>query len=202
MENAHLIVGLGNPGAEYAVTRHNAGFLLADRLARRWHGRWLFAKKFNARLVHAERDGKKMILAQPQTYMNLSGEAVAGIMAYYRVLIDGVLILVDDADLPLGEIRLRAAGSSGGHHGLESIEQHLGTQNYARLRLGIGRQPSVERQIKDYVLSRFTAEETSLFENALKRAEDQVECWNQSGIGKAMTEFNGLGKDRKIKELE
>ena len=202
MENARLIVGLGNPGAEYAVTRHNAGFLLVDRLARRWGGRWLFEKKFNARVVHAEMDGKKLILGQPQTYMNLSGQAVDSVMAYYQVPIDGVLILVDDADLPLGEIRLRSAGSSGGHHGLESIEQHLGTQNYARLRLGIGRQPSVERQIKDYVLSRFTVEETSLFENVLRRAEDQVECWILSGIEKAMTEFNGLAKDTKVKELE
>jgi PTH1 family peptidyl-tRNA hydrolase len=202
MENARLIVGLGNPGAEYTVTRHNAGFLLVDQLARRWRGRWLFEKRFNARIVRSEMDGKKLILAQPQTYMNLSGEAVASIMAYYRVLIDAVLIVMDDADLPLGQIRLRPAGSSGGHHGLESIEQHLGTQNYARLRLGIGRQPSVERQIKDYVLSRFTVEETSLFEEVLKRAEDQVECWVLNGIEKAMTEFNGLVKDRKIKELE
>jgi len=202
MENAYLIAGLGNPGTEYVATRHNAGFLLVDRLARGWQGRLSFEKKFNAKVGQAELEGKKLILEQPQTYMNLSGQAVAAVMAYYHVPINGVLILVDDADLPLGEIRLRPAGSSGGHHGLESIEQHLGTQNYARLRLGIGRHPSAERQIKDYVLSRFTMEETSLFENVLRRAEAQVERWVLTGIEKAMTEYNGSVKDTEIKELE
>src|SRR5262245_11453210 len=138
MEQLHLIVGLGNPGAEYAKTRHNAGFLVAERLAERWHAGWAYEKQFNARVAKAEQDGKPVLLCEPQTYMNSSGEAVAAVVSFYRAAKERLLVVVDDADLPLGEIRLRPGGSSGGHHGLESIEQHLGTREFARLRVGIG----------------------------------------------------------------
>src|SRR5215475_1666969 len=120
MENLYLMVGLGNPGSEYARTRHNAGFLVVDRLAETWRAPWGYEKKFNARVARVERDGNRVFLCQPQTYMNSSGETVAAMVDYYHVPLKGLLVVVDDADLPLGEIRLRPNGSSGGHHGLES----------------------------------------------------------------------------------
>ena len=125
MENLYLVVGLGNPGADYAKTRHNAGFLVAEQLASRWRATWSHERKFGARLARAERGGLRAILCEPQTYMNASGEAVGGVMAFYRVPLPQVMVVVDDADLPLGQIRMRPGGSSGGHHGLESVEQHL-----------------------------------------------------------------------------
>ncbi len=154
VENIFLIVGLGNPGAEYAKTRHNAGFLLVEKLAARWQVDWKNERKFNARMARAERHGRRVLLCQPQTFMNSSGEAVGALMNFYQLPLKRLLVVVDDADLPLGEIRLRAGGSSGGHHGLESIEQHLGSREFARLRIGIGRQDGA-REITDYVLSRF-----------------------------------------------
>jgi len=190
MENLYLIVGLGNPGAEYSKTRHNAGFLVADRLAGRWRAAWSYEKKFNARVARTQRDSRQVLLCEPQTYMNSSGETVAPLMKFYRVPLSGLLVIVDDADLPLGEIRLRPAGSSGGHHGLESIEQHLGARGYARLRVGIGRQ-SGEREITGYVLGRFSSTETALIDRVLTAASDQAECWLEAGIQKAMSQFNG-----------
>jgi len=201
VENRYLIVGLGNPGADYKKTRHNAGFLLADYLAQRWQSAWELEKKFNSRIARAVL-ASQVLLAQPQTYMNLSGQAVHGIVDYYRIPRSRVLLLVDDADLPLGEIRLRGKGSSGGHHGLESIEHHLGSRDYARLRLGIGRQSSGERQIKDYVLGRFTAAEFKFVERVLARAAEQVECWLTEGIEMAMTKFNGLITNTETKDSE
>ena len=190
MENLHLIVGLGNPGAEYARTRHNAGFLLVEKLAARWRAGWTYEMKFNARIARAEANASPVFVAQPQTYMNSSGEAVAAIVDFYRIALTRLLVVVDDADLPLGEIRLRAGGSSGGHHGLESIEQHLGTREFARQRIGIGRAAGA-REISDYVLGRFHSTETALADRVLTVAQDQAECWLCSGIQKAMNQFNG-----------
>jgi len=183
----HLIVGLGNPGREYVSTRHNAGFLLTEELAKRWRVEWTAGKKFQARLARA---GRK-ILCQPQTFMNLSGEAVGAVMDFYQLPVTQLLVAVDDADLPLGELRLRASGSSGGHHGLESVEQHLGTREFARLRLGIGRRDGA-REITGHVLGRFNVEETALFGKVLDRAADQAECWLTDGVEKAMNRFNGV----------
>src|SRR5215470_10227283 len=115
MENLHLIVGLGNPGEDYAQTRHNAGFQVVERLAGRWHVRWSHEKKFNARVARYNKDDRNALLCLPQTYMNSSGEAVAAAMAFYHATPSRLLVVVDDADLPLGELRLRPAGSSGGH---------------------------------------------------------------------------------------
>ena len=191
MENLHLIAGLGNPGADYAKTRHNAGFRLIEKLAARWRADWTLEKKFNARMARAERDAGRVLLCEPQTFMNSSGEAVGPLIAYYQVPLKRVLVVVDDADLPLGELRLRPGGSSGGHHGLESIEQHLGTREFARLRVGIGRQAGA-REIADYVLGRFSPDETALAEKVLTVAGDQAECWLNAGIQKAMNQFNGI----------
>jgi peptidyl-tRNA hydrolase, PTH1 family len=190
MEPLHLIVGLGNPGADYTKTRHNAGFLLVETLAARWRAAWKSERKFNARLARAEHQGCRVLLCQPQTFMNASGETVGALVNFYRLPRTRVLVVVDDADLPLGEIRLRAGGSSGGHHGLESIEQHLGSREFARLRLGIGRREGA-REITDYVLSRFDRTEAALMEKVLDRAASQAECWLSDGIEMAMSRFNG-----------
>ena len=190
MENLYLIVGLGNPGAEYAATRHNAGFQVVERLAERCRAQWSYEKKFNAQMARWNRDDRNVLLCQPQTYMNSSGEAIAAILSYYQASINRLLVVVDDADLPLGELRLRPGGSSGGHHGLESIEQHLATREYARLRVGIGRQDEA-REITGHVLSRFNSTETALIDKVLTFAADQAECWLTAGIQKAMSQYNG-----------
>lgn len=187
----HLIVGLGNPGAKYARTRHNVGFQLVEQLAARWNANWSLEKKFHARLARAERNGKPVILAEPQTFMNSSGEAVGALAAFHRVPAGRMLVAVDDADLPLGELRMRARGSSAGHHGLESVEQHVGTREFARLRLGIGRNADGRRDIVDYVLAPFESAEMLLLEHVLAAACEQVECWLDAGVAKAMNEFNG-----------
>ena len=142
-------------------------------------------------MARAERSGRQVLLCQPQTFMNLSGETVGAVVGFYRLPRTRVLVAVDDADLPLGELRLRADGSSGGHHGLESIEQHLGAREFARLRLGIGRQDGA-REITDYVLSRFDRVEAALMEKVLDRASRQAECWLNDGIQRAMNQFNGV----------
>ena len=190
MENIFLIVGLGNPGADYAKTRHNAGFLLVEKLAEQWKSNWTNERKFVSRVAKAERDGKKVLLCQPQTFMNLSGEAVGAMMDFYQLPVGRLMVVVDDADLPLGGIRLRGNGSSGGHHGLESIESHLGTREFARLRIGIGRKDGA-REITNYVLGRFEKSENELLEKILSRAAAQTDCWLTDGLPKAMSLFNG-----------
>lgn len=194
MENLYLIVGLGNPGAEYARTRHNAGFLVAEQLAGRWRADWTVEKKFQARVARAERGASRVLLCQPQTYMNASGEAVAAVVGFYRVALDRVLVVVDDADLAWGEIRMRPSGSSGGHHGLDSIERHLGTRAYARQRIGIGRLNGA-REITGHVLGRFSSTEAQALDKILTVAADQAETWMAAGIQKAMNQFNGAAID-------
>ena len=192
MENLRLIVGLGNPGREYAHTRHNAGFMVLDRLAERWKARWAREKKFVARIAKANWNSERLILCEPETFMNASGEAVGALAAFYRVPVDRLLVVVDDADLPVGEIRLRARGSSGGHHGLESIEQHLATREFARLRIGIGRGQTTVRQITGHVLAEFSRAERDLMDKVVNRTCDQIECWTQDGILQAMNRYNGV----------
>jgi peptidyl-tRNA hydrolase, PTH1 family len=187
----HLIVGLGNPGAEYAQTRHNAGFLLVEKLAAQWKADWTNERKFKARLAKSDRQGKRVLLCEPQTFMNLSGETVGEVTGFYQLPLPQLIVAVDDADLPFGEIRLRPGGSSGGHHGLESIEQHLGSREFARLRIGIGRRDGA-RQITHYVLGKFEAAEQELLQKILERAANQVECWLAAGLQKAMSQFNGV----------
>ena len=201
MENLYLIVGLGNPGAEYARTRHNAGFLLVEQVASKWRTEWAIEKKFQSRLARAERDGRRLVLCEPQTFMNASGEAVGAVKDYFRVTAERLLVVVDDADLPLGELRLRGSGSSGGHHGLESVEAHLATREYPRLRIGIGRRDGA-REITGYVLGQFSAADAELLEKVLARASEQVECWLACGLPKAMSQFNGAVDAPRKKEIE
>jgi peptidyl-tRNA hydrolase, PTH1 family len=197
MENIFLIVGLGNPGADYAKTRHNAGFLLVEKLASDWKCDWANERKFIARLAKSDRDGRRVLLAEPQTFMNLSGESVVALVKFYQLPLNKIVVAVDDADLPFGEIRLRGNGSSGGHHGLESIEKHLGTREFARLRIGIGRKDSA-REISNYVLGKFEKAENELLEKILSRAAAQIECGLKDGLPKAMSLFNGKIEEKNL----
>jgi peptidyl-tRNA hydrolase, PTH1 family len=139
MQPPAIIAGLGNPGPEYAGTRHNAGFMVLECLVSRWGGVWEKAPKFRADLVPSRRSGRRVWLCRPWTYMNLSGAAVGALARYYQVPIEQVMVVVDDADLPLGTVRMRGEGGNSGHHGLESVEQALGGRGYGRQRIGIGR---------------------------------------------------------------
>lgn len=191
MGPVHLIVGLGNPGAEYENTRHNAGFLVLERLAGRYRCGWSHERKMQSRLAKVLVMGRNVWLSQPQTFMNLSGDAVGRLVDYYQVGAEQLMIVVDDADLPLGQLRLRPSGSSGGHHGLESIENRLGSRIYARQKIGIGRVSSGEREIRNYVLGKFATDEKRVLDQVLDRAADQLEDWLQRGIQGAMNQFNG-----------
>lgn len=185
-ETPLVIVGLGNPGPKYAGTRHNAGFMCVDRLAER-AGISLNDKRKSAVLGEGRLAGKRIVLVKPRTFMNISGEAVRYAMDRYRVRPESVLIVLDDLDLPLGRIRMRASGGSGGHNGLNSINSALGTQDYARLRIGIGRP---QGQTVGYVLGAFTPEEAPEAESAIARAADAAEAWLTHGVNYAMDQFN------------
>jgi PTH1 family peptidyl-tRNA hydrolase len=193
MDSLRIIVGLGNPGGEYARTRHNAGFLAVEWLARRRNLAWTFERRFNAEAARwSGAVGGDVLLCKPQTYMNASGEAVGKLASFYRVPLERCLVVLDDADLPFGELRLRPQGGTGGHHGMESLEQHLGTTAFPRLRIGIGREGDA-REIAGHVLGRFSAPEAKGLEQVLTRAAEQMECWVAEGIQMAMNKFNGTG---------
>lgn len=191
LDTLALIVGLGNPGGEYRDTRHNAGFMVVERLAERMGSGWTQESRFRSRMAKGARAGRPVWLMEPQTYMNLSGEAVGAVAGFYRVPVERVLVVVDDADLALGQIRMRGEGSSGGHHGLDSVEAHFGTRAYPRLRVGIGRRDAGVREITGHVLGRFQPEEKDLLAAVLDRAAAQVECWLDHGLQKAMSLYNG-----------
>lgn len=185
-----MIVGLGNPGSEYKATRHNAGFMAVDALARRHVAPGSVPRsKFHAGLLDAHIAGDKCFLMQPTTYMNRSGMAVAEAVRFYQLDPSlELMVVVDDVALPCGQIRLRARGSAGGHNGLIDIEQKLGSDNYARCRVGIDPPGRVAQH--DYVLGRFTPEQKPLIEQAVEKTCDAVECWVAHGITQAMNEFN------------
>ena len=186
-----MIVGLGNPGPQYAETRHNAGAWLVEALTQQEHLSLRVDSKFSGATGQIKLSGHECWVLIPTTYMNLSGKSVASIVNYYHLKLENLLVVSDDADLPLGSIRMRPSGGSGGHHGLESIEQALGTQNYARLRIGIGRQSDDQREITDYVLSAFSPQELKILDLVLERAVKQVNSWLLDGIEKAMNQYNG-----------
>lgn len=192
----HLIVGLGNPGVEYARTRHNIGWMIVDELARR-HEMRIEKKQSDARVGGGHVAGQRVLLAKPLTYMNLSGKSVAGLMNFYRVEPSKLLILCDDLNLPTGKLRLRHNGSDGGQNGLKSVAQMIGTREYARLRFGIGMPEEAERRERGtaaYVLRPFTPEETPLVETAIGRACDCIESFVRDGVQTAMNQFNATEK--------
>jgi len=182
-----MIAGLGNPGLDYAETRHNMGFAVVDALAAAW-GVEVRQRKFGGRTTTVEVAGRTIVLLKPWTYMNRSGQSVAAAAGFYRLPPEQVMVVLDDMDLAPGRIRLRSQGSAGGHHGLEDVIRCLGTNRFARCRVGIG---SKGRQDgADYVLGRPTAEEQALLDAAVQRSRDAVLYWLDHGIGKAMTQFN------------
>ena len=189
MEDLHLIVGLGNPGAEYAKTRHNAGFMLVELLAMRWRADWKNQKKFQSRIAKTERDGKRLVLSEPQTFMNLSGEAVNCFLKKPERSVERMLVISDDLALPFGKIRLRPSGSHGGHNGLRSIIDCLGTNEFARLRIGITPEHPVTNT-KGFVLENFSKAESGELETLLKTCAEAVRSVIKDGIDRAMAEFN------------
>jgi PTH1 family peptidyl-tRNA hydrolase len=192
MDAGSLIVGLGNPGERYARTRHNAGFMVVDQLAGHLGVPWSLKTRFDALVARTGSEDARVLLAKPQTFMNASGDAVLALTRFYRVPTDRLLVVVDDADLVTGAIRMRPSGSSGGHHGLESIAGRLGSNEFARQRIGIGRAGPRESGITGHVLGRFAEEEWPLMQNVFARAAQQIECWLRSGIEKAMNQYNGI----------
>jgi PTH1 family peptidyl-tRNA hydrolase len=186
----YLIVGLGNPGREYRNNRHNAGFMLLDRLVER--NKWLgFTKRQGKALITTGQLGPAaLVLAKPQTFMNLSGEAVSPLVHFYDLPLERMLVCFDEIDLPLGTLRLRPDGGSAGHNGMRSIIEQLGTEVFPRLRLGVGRPPG-SKAAAGYVLRDFRGEDAELMALELDKAVDAVECFVREGLEKAMNRFNG-----------
>jgi len=183
-----LVVGLGNPGSEYSGTRHNAGFMVVQSLSQRW-GLKLDHRACSSRLAEARRGRTRVILALPQTFMNLSGLAVKSLLASYKVRPENLLVIYDDLDLPLGEIRIRPQGSPGSHKGMKSIVEAIGTPSFPRIRLGIGPKPE-EDEAADYVLARFSEEEKAKIKQAVDKACQAVELIISGRLAEAMNTLN------------
>ena len=182
-----LIAGLGNPGSKYDDTRHNVGFRVVDALAERF-GEKVRRKKFNALTEEVHAEDTKLLLMKPQDYMNRSGHAVATAAGFYKLGPADVLVVTDDMALDVGRLRIRAKGSAGGHNGLKDIIARFGSDDFARLRVGIG--DSGRMDAADYVLSRFSAEERAIVDNAVQTAVDAICCWLRDGVDVAMTRYN------------
>jgi PTH1 family peptidyl-tRNA hydrolase len=184
-----LIVGLGNPGTEYRDTRHNVGFMVADLLTSRWRVGDQWREKFDALQVKTSVGSEPVILSKPLTFMNLSGRSVAATAAFYKIEPAGVFIVTDDVALPVGRLRARRDGGAGGHNGLKSIIQELGTQAFPRMRVGVGR-GSGDRDLSDHVLGRFEASERDTVSAAVLRAAEAAEMFISDGIERVMNSFN------------
>jgi PTH1 family peptidyl-tRNA hydrolase len=182
-----LVVGLGNPGREYARTRHNVGWLVVDELARRHDGAW--RSKFNGQLAEVRIDGHKVALLKPETYMNESGRSVGAAAQFYKVEPDAVLVVHDEGDFELGRLQARLGGGLGGHNGLRSVASHLGTPDFLRLRVGVGRPERGDpRSLADFVLSNFEPADDA--EGIVGRAADAVETLDAEGLEAAQRRFN------------
>lgn len=184
-----LLIGLGNPGREYKDTRHNIGFMLLDHLALRLDARGMKLQS-KAIVISAHYEERKIVLAKPQTYMNLSGQSVQGLLHFYKIPPENLLVAHDDLDLPFGTIRIRPTGGPGGQRGMASTIEQLGTKDFPRLRLGIGRPPG-RMDAKDYVLQNFSRDDFKLLPDVLDRAADAALTFVTHGLNKAMNQFNG-----------
>ena len=184
-----LVVGLGNPGAKYENTRHNVGFMTADTLAGR-NGEPIRRVKYHALTSEAVIGGQSVLLMKPTTFMNLSGQAVSEAARFYKIPADHVLVISDDVDLPLGKLRIRKSGSAGGHNGLKHIIQLLGTDQFPRLKIGVGGKPHPDYNMADWVLGQFQGEDKKTINAAVARAADAVECLLADGIDRAMNQYN------------
>ena len=183
-----LIAALGNPGRTYDGTRHNLGFVVADTLAARHRLEWEAAPRGIEALIARWR-GADVVVAKPLTFMNLSGQAVRGLLQFYKIDPADMLVIVDDVNLELGRLRTRAAGSAGGHNGLKSIIEALGSDEFARLRVGVGR-GDAQRDLADHVLAKFDLAERPVVEESVARAADAAETFIMEGIGPVMNRFN------------
>ena len=185
-----LLVCLGNPGDQYENTRHNVGFMVADEIADRADVP-IQKLKYKALTNTVTLGGQKVLVMKPITYMNLSGEAVRQALDFYKVPADHVLVVSDDTALAVGRLRIRKGGSAGGHNGLKNIIQHLGTDQFPRVRLGVGEKPHPDYDLADWVLGRFQGEDKKAIDAAVKKAADAIECILSQGLDKAMNRFNG-----------
>ena len=185
-----LLVCLGNPGDKYENTRHNVGYMVADEVAGR-QGKPIQRLKFKALTNILTISGEKVLVMKPITYMNLSGEAVRPAADFYKLPPERVLVVSDDTALPVGRLRIRVKGSAGGHNGLKSIIQHLGTDQFPRLRVGVGEKPHPDYDMADWVLGKFVGEDKKAIDAAVKRAADAIECILAEGIDRGMGKFNG-----------
>ena len=188
-ESTYLLIGLGNPGREYRDNRHNFGFMLIDRLIVRLNARGMKVQS-KAIITTATYEDRKLILAKPQTYMNLSGQSAQGLLNFYKIPMENMLIAHDDLDLPFGTIRIRPGGGPGGQRGMASTIEQLGTKDFPRLRLGIGRPPG-RMDPAAYVLQDFAREEMKVLSEILDRAADAALTFVVDGLDKAMNKFNG-----------
>lgn len=184
-----LVVCLGNPGEKYEGTRHNVGFMVADALGDR--GNFPIQRlKHRALTGTAVIGGCRALVMKPVTFMNLSGEAVGEAARFYKIPADHVLVVSDDVSLPVGKLRIRTGGSAGGHNGLKNIIQHLGTDQFPRVKVGVGEKPHPDYDMADWVLGKFQGEDKKTIEAAVVRAAEAVECYLQDGPTKAMNRFN------------
>lgn len=184
-----LIIGLGNPGKPYEHTRHNIGFDVIDELANKWNAP-LNQLKFNGMYASVHRPEGKVILLKPLTYMNLSGESVRPLMDYFDIDVEDIIVIYDDLDLETGKLRLRGKGSAGGHNGIKSLIQHLGTQEFNRIRVGVNRPPA-GMQVADYVLSKFSKDDQVVVNEAISKSCDAVEMALSKPFLEVMNHFNG-----------
>lgn len=190
-----LIVGLGNIGKEYEGTRHNIGFMVADELAKRWGiTTW---KNERSTMCAEHRIPEKVFLIKPTTYMNLSGEAVGAFANFYNIDPEDIAVIQDDLDLPCGKLRIRRKGSAGGHNGIKSIQQHLGTGDFPRFKIGIGHPERNASAVIGHVLHRFGKEEQPLIEEAVKQMADAVELWLKGDMDAVMQEYNTKKEKKK-----
>ena len=185
-----LLVGLGNPGDKYDNTRHNVGFAAIDQLAEELRVP-VQKLKYRALTQTVELGGAKVLLMKPITYMNLSGEAVGEAARFFKIPADHVLVLSDDVSLPLGKLRIRKGGSAGGHNGLKNIIQHLGTDQFPRVKIGVGEKPHPDYDMADWVLGKFAGEDLKTITQAIQRAGKAAECYIHDGPDRAMNRFNG-----------
>jgi len=202
MEEKYLIVGLGNPGLRYKNTLHNMGFQVVEYLAKKQKASFKKDKACKGLLTSFTQEGKRVFLLMPQTYMNESGTSVAKALRYFEVPLQHLLVIVDDVALDFGVLRLRESGSAGGHNGLKNIQQHLSTEEYARLRVGVGEKQDDRRDLSTHVLSRFTKEQKQQLPELFKQAEQGIITWLFEGIKIAMNQINVRKKQNEEADKE
>lgn len=193
----YIIAGLGNPGKEYEGSRHNAGFMTIDALAERYNIE-IKERAHRAYIGKGIIEGQRVILVKPQTYMNLSGESIRSVMDFYKVDLDHFIVIFDDISLEPGQLRIRKKGSAGGHNGIKSIIAHLGTQDFARIKVGVGEKPS-KMDLADYVLGHFSKGEKDMMEQAYQDGAAAAAAMMAEGIDNAMNRYNGLARLEKQK---